>query len=250
MSQQDPGSQLRQPAIISLESNGRPPGLSRAQPRPSEPLPTPCKSDGGSSQDSSTSTQARETGGANGSLNIQNQDKATTSKEKHKRTEKKRRDGDKELFDKVPGVLRETLGIDMDNSKSKNFVTKSTKLKTLIDGLQSLNVRAKQSEYEKQKLSRELRISDAKAKQLEDEVQKLLRELRVSDAKAKQLEHKAQRFRRNFESVRWHMQSINSDSAVESESDSCNIDQTDYETLCGSHDSDFGGSIRQSHSDD
>ena len=108
----------------------------------------------------------------------------------------------------------------MKASEGKKFVTKYDKLGGLIECVETL---------------------DARVKHLEQE-------LRTSDAKAKQSEDKGQRFCRKLKNLQWQMRSLSSDGAGETEWDWCNDDQTDYETPCSSHDSDFGGSIRQSHS--
>ena len=101
----------------------------------------------------------------------------------------------------------------MKASEGKKFVTKYDKLGGLIECVETLDARVKH-------LEQELRTSDAKVKQSEGKLKKL----------------------------RWQMRSLSSDGAGETEWDWCNEDQTDYETPCSSHDSDFGGSIRQSHS--
>ena len=133
MSQQDSRFQPCQVVIIPRESNGQP--SSQAQPSPSDSPPSPCESERDFSQKSPTSTQA---------------------KEKHKENEQKRRDGEKELYDIIPEIAKK-YGVKLGVSKTKNFVTKESKLKGLIECVEILDARVKQRE--------------AMVKQREDEVQ-------------------------------------------------------------------------------
>ncbi|KAL8795692.1 MAG: hypothetical protein Q9195_001930 [Heterodermia aff. obscurata] len=269
--QQDPRFQPCQAVMIPPESNGRPGRRSRAQPSPSESLPSPCESDRDSSQKSLTSAQAREKHKekeqqrrdtekdfydnvpefvAKYGVKLRpSENKKFVTKESKlkgliecieildarakqweamaKQLEDKvqeRRDGGKGLYEKVPEIVN-NFGIKMKVSENK-FVTKCCNHEALMESIETL---------------------DARVKQLEDEVQKFSRKLKISEAKAKQSENKAQKLWRILKNLRSQMRSLGSDGAGDTEWDWCDDDQT-LIARSSSHDSDFGGSIRQSHS--
>ena len=218
--------------MIPRESNGRPPALSRAQPSPSELLLSPGKSDGDSSHKFSTSTQAREACEANSSRDVQSQGKARPSQNAHARKEQERRDGEKELYDKIPEIVNK-FGVKMKVSENKKFVTKCSKLEALIECIDIVDARVNRAEDDLQKVMEEL--------------QKVKEKLRISDAKAKQSESKAQKCWRKLKRLRSQVRSLSSDGAGDTEWDWCDDDQT-LIGRCSSHDSDFGRSIRPSQS--
>ena len=109
--------------------------------------------------------------GVNGSRVVQSKGKAA-SKNSHKLTEKIRRDGEKELYDKVPGIVKKH-GIKLDEHDNKKFVTKRAKLEALLECIEGLEDRVKHLEDEVQELLQELGISDTKAKQSEDKAQRV-----------------------------------------------------------------------------
>ena len=118
-------------------------------------------------------------------------------------------------------------------SENKKFVTKCSKLGSLMQCIEIADARAKRAEDDRQKVMEEL--------------QKVREELRISEAKAKQSEAKAQKCWRKLKRFRSQMRSLSSDSPGDTEWDWCDDDQT-LIGRCSSHDSDFGRPIRPSQS--